>query len=79
MVRLSLTGDNGTERYEFLRKSEDLPCVETEIRLDVYSEVVVVDLEEDGSEGNGNLTIRPMEVTTLDMYTQLTRCPAGTS
>ena len=77
MVRLSLTGDNGTERYEFLRKSEDLPCVETDFRLDVYSEVVVVDLEEDGSEGNGNLTIHPMEVTTEELYIQMTGCPAG--
>ena len=79
-VRLSLADRNNTEIYSFLRESDVLPCFETNYRLDEYSEVVVLDIEEDETLGSGNLTIAidPMdEETTEKMYIEITECPIG--
>ena len=76
-VRLSHADSNDTEIYKFLRESGVLPCFETDYRLDEYDEVVVTDVEEDGTLGSGNLTVVPMEETTEEMYIQLTGCPRG--
>ena len=79
-IRLSLADRNNTEVYNFSRESDVLPCFETDYRLDEYSEVVVLDIEEDGMLGNGNLTIAidPMdEEITVEIYSEVTGCPIG--
>ena len=79
-VRLSLADRNNTEIYRFLRESDDLPCFETDYRLDEYSEVVILDIEEDEMLGSGYLTIAidPMdEETTEEMYIDITGCLMG--
>ena len=77
-IRLSLADSNDTENYEFIRESDTLPCFETDYRLDAYDDVVVINIEENGMLGNGNLTVRVPQETSEQMYTELTGCPAGT-
>ena len=79
-VRLTLAETNDTEIYRFLLDNSELPCFETNFRLDagVYNEVVViVDIEEDEVLGSGNLTVVPMDVTTEEIYAGITGCPIG--
>ena len=81
-VRLSLADGSDDEAYEWFRDDDTPPCFETNFRFDadVYSEtVVVVDIEEDGMLGSGNLTVVPMNInTTEEMFNDITGCPAGT-
>ena len=78
-VRLSLADGNDDEIYKWLRDNNTMPCFETNFRLDadVYSEtVIVVDIEEDGMLGSGNLTVLPVNInTTEEMFNNITGCP----
>jgi hypothetical protein len=78
-VSLFLAESNEIETYQFLLDDGFLPCFRTDFRLDAatYREVVaVVDIEEDGMLGSGNITIIPMNVTE-EMYTDITGCSIG--
>jgi hypothetical protein len=79
-VRLTLADSNEIETYQFLLDDGVLPCFRTDFRLDaaVYNEVVaIIDIEEDGVLGSGNITVVPVNVTTEEMYTEITGCPTG--
>ena len=79
-IRLSLADGSDDETYQWLRDGDDLPCFQTNFRLDadVYSETVaVVDIEEDGMLGSGNLTVIPVNETIEEMFSDITGCPIG--
>ena len=75
-LNLTLFGGNGTETYEIYRKDGDTRCFNNiNNQLGAYGDIVVFDIEEDGTSGNIGLTIdEPVNVSMAENYKQITDC-----
>ena len=79
-LNLTLFGGNGTETYKIYRKDGDTGCLDVNNQLEAYRDIVVFDIEEDGTNGNIGLPIELDEhvnVSTANNFTQMTGCRTG--
>lgn len=77
-LNLTLFGGNETETYEIYRKNGDTGCFNINNQLGTYRDIVIFDIEEDGTSGNIGLTIgERVNVSTTKNFTQMTGCSTG--
>ena len=75
---LTLSSTNETERFELTRESGSM-CTSANNQREAYSSVVVMDWEENGSDGNVtlNITSGVVNATSSAEYIRLTGCRDG--
>ena len=76
LIKLLLRDSNETEDYE-INREEGYTCNRANNQLEAYSDLVVLDIEANGLEGNISLPVLPKKLNTLEEYMQATGCKGG--
>jgi hypothetical protein len=72
-LNLTLFGSNGTETYKMFRNTSHTGCFDINNQLGAYRDIIVFDIEEDGTNGNIGLTINePVNVSMPENFTHCT-------
>jgi hypothetical protein len=77
-LNLTLFGGNGTETHKIFRKDGDTThtgCFNINNQLGAYRDIIVLDIEEDGTNGNIGLTID--DPVNVSMKENFTHCSTG--